>query len=132
MTPTIDLLCSHRSIRAFTDQPVSEAQREAIITAAQSASTSSFLQCSSIIRITDKALRDKLVTLTGDRPGSRMRLSSGSSALTLIATCRFAQMRSWSCRAVAAGLRRYRADGSECHGRSGIAGSGRRLYRRNP
>ncbi|WP_336998915.1 oxygen-insensitive NADPH nitroreductase [Pantoea agglomerans] len=65
MTPTIDLLCSHRSIRAFTDQPVSEAQREAIITAAQSASTSSFLQCSSIIRITDKALRDKLVTLTG-------------------------------------------------------------------
>ena len=80
MTPTIDLLCSHRSIRAFTDQPVSEAQREAIITAAQSASTSSFLQCSSIIRITDKAL---------------MRLSSGSSALTLIATCRFALMRSW-------------------------------------
>jgi len=43
MTPTIDLLRSHRSIRAFTDQPVSEEQREAIISAAQSASTSSFL-----------------------------------------------------------------------------------------
>ncbi|PZD66307.1 oxygen-insensitive NADPH nitroreductase [Pantoea ananatis] len=65
MTPTIDLLCSHRSIRSFKDQKVSAEQREAIIAAAQSASTSSFLQCSSIVRITDPALRDQLVTLTG-------------------------------------------------------------------
>lgn len=49
----------------FTDQKVSAEQREAIIAAAQSASTSSFLQCSSIVRITDPALRDQLVTLTG-------------------------------------------------------------------
>ncbi|WP_312241252.1 oxygen-insensitive NADPH nitroreductase [Pantoea sp.] len=68
MTPTIDLLRSHRSIRSFTDQMISEEQREAIIAAAQSASTSSFLQCSSIIRITDKAKRDKLVNLTGGQP----------------------------------------------------------------
>lgn len=65
MTPTIDLLCSHRSIRSFTDQKVSNEQRDAIIAAAQSASTSSFLQCSSIVRVTDPALRDQLVTLTG-------------------------------------------------------------------
>ncbi|QHM70430.1 oxygen-insensitive NADPH nitroreductase [Mixta intestinalis] len=65
MTPTIELLRTHRSIRSFTDQPISEEQREAIIAAAQSASTSSFLQCSSIIRITDKALREQLVTLSG-------------------------------------------------------------------
>lgn len=65
MTPTIDLLRSHRSIRSFTDRPIEKEQREAIIAAAQSASTSSFLQCSSIIRITDKAKRDKLVNLTG-------------------------------------------------------------------
>lgn len=65
MTPTIDLLCSHRSIRSFTDQKVSTEQRDAIIAAAQSASTSSFLQCSSIVRVTDPALRDELVTLTG-------------------------------------------------------------------
>ncbi|ADD76478.1 NfsA [Pantoea ananatis LMG 20103] len=44
---------------------MSAEQREAIIAAAQSASTSSFLQCSSIVRITDPALRDQLVTLTG-------------------------------------------------------------------
>ena len=65
MTPTIELLRTHRSIRAFTDQPISDEQREAIIAAAQSASTSSFLQCSSIIRITDKALREQLATLAG-------------------------------------------------------------------
>ncbi|ERK18462.1 MAG: oxygen-insensitive NADPH nitroreductase [Pantoea sp.] len=68
MTPTIDLLCSHRSIRAFTDQDIDQAQRDAIIAAAQAASTSSFLQCSSIIRITDRQKREQLVTLTGGQP----------------------------------------------------------------
>lgn len=33
MTPTIELICGHRSIRHFTDEPISEAQREAIINA---------------------------------------------------------------------------------------------------
>lgn len=65
MTPTIELLCAHRSIRHFTDAPVSQAQREAIISAAQSASSSSFLQCSSIIRITDPEMRQQFVALTG-------------------------------------------------------------------
>jgi len=65
MTPTIELLRAHRSIRSFTDQPLSDEQREAIIGTAQGASTSSFLQCSSIIRITDPALREKLVEYTG-------------------------------------------------------------------
>ena len=63
MTPTIELICGHRSIRHFTDEPISEAQREAIINSARATSSSSFLQCSSIIRITDKALREELVTL---------------------------------------------------------------------
>lgn len=65
MTPTIELICGNRSIRHFTDEPISEAQREAIINSARATSSSSFLQCSSIIRITDKALREELVTLTG-------------------------------------------------------------------
>lgn len=65
MTPTIDLLRAHRSIRHFTDEPISQAQREAIIASAQAASSSSFLQCSSIIRITDPAVREQFVTLTG-------------------------------------------------------------------
>ena len=65
MTPTIDLLTSHRSIRHFTDEPITEAQREAIINSARATSSSSFLQCSSIIRITDPTMREQLVTLTG-------------------------------------------------------------------
>ncbi|BED04665.1 hypothetical protein VEE77_28570 [Escherichia coli] len=60
MTPTIELICGHRSIRHFTDEPISDAQREAIINSARATSSSSFLQCSSIIRITDKALREEL------------------------------------------------------------------------
>lgn len=65
MTPTIELLRSHRSIRSFSDEKITAEQRAAIIDAAQSASTSSFLQCSSIIRISDRALRDALVKLSG-------------------------------------------------------------------
>ncbi|PIJ51280.1 nitroreductase A [Erwinia sp. OLTSP20] len=65
MTPTIALQRAHRSIRSFNDQPIAADQREAILAAAQSASSSSFLQCSSIIRITDPALREQLVRLSG-------------------------------------------------------------------
>lgn len=45
MTPTIELICGHRSIRHFTDEPISEAQREAIINA-RATSSSSF--CSAV------------------------------------------------------------------------------------
>lgn len=45
MTPTIELICGHRSIRHFTDEPISEAQREAIINSARATSSSSFLAC---------------------------------------------------------------------------------------
>lgn len=38
MTPTIELICGHRSIRHFTDEPISEAQREAIINSARACS----------------------------------------------------------------------------------------------
>ncbi|MBA8579393.1 nitroreductase NfsA [Escherichia fergusonii] len=65
MTPTIELLCQHRSIRHFTDKPITAEQREAIIKSAQCTSSSSFLQCTSIIRITDNSLREALVPLTG-------------------------------------------------------------------
>lgn len=43
MTPVIDLLRSHRSIRHFTQEPITDAQREAIIAGAQGTSSSSFL-----------------------------------------------------------------------------------------
>ncbi|HFR6480598.1 TPA: hypothetical protein ACHXMM_002795, partial [Shigella boydii] len=39
MTPTIELICGHRSIRHFTDEPISEAQCEAIINSARATSS---------------------------------------------------------------------------------------------
>lgn len=65
MTPTIDLIRSHRSIRRFRDEAITDAQREAILASAQAAASSSFLQCSSVIRVTDPELRERLVTLSG-------------------------------------------------------------------
>lgn len=65
MTPTIEVLLNHRSIRQFTDEPISDDQRHAIIASAQATSSSSFLQCTSIIRVTDKNMRAQLVELTG-------------------------------------------------------------------
>ncbi|MFU0885904.1 oxygen-insensitive NADPH nitroreductase [Kluyvera sichuanensis] len=65
MTPTIEVLLNHRSIRHFTGEPINDEQRSAIIASAQATSSSSFLQCSSIIRITDSAMREQLVKLTG-------------------------------------------------------------------
>ena len=86
MTPTIELICGHhRSIRHFTDEPISEAQREAIINSARATSSSSFLQCSSIIRITDKALREELVTLAKQAKTRSASVSSGCSVPTLTA-----------------------------------------------
>ncbi|MGL4667335.1 MAG: oxygen-insensitive NADPH nitroreductase [Saezia sp.] len=68
MVSTIDLLTQHRSVRAFTEQPLSQEQKEEIIRAGQSASSSCFLQCSTIIQITDQALRAKLAGLSGNQP----------------------------------------------------------------
>lgn len=68
MTPTIELLCRHRSIRHFTDAPVGPEMRQAIIAAAQATSSSSFLQCTSIIRVTEPELRAALVSLSGNQP----------------------------------------------------------------
>ncbi len=58
MTPTIELICGHRSIRHFTDEPISEAQREAIINSARATSSSSFLQCSSIALPTKRYVKN--------------------------------------------------------------------------
>lgn len=65
MTPTIEVLLNHRSIRQFTGEPITDDQRHAIIASAQATSSSSFLQCTSIIRVTDKNMRAQLVELTG-------------------------------------------------------------------
>jgi len=52
---TIDTLMQHRSVRAFTDQPLAPNTLELLIAAAQSASTSSNLQTWSVVAVQDSA-----------------------------------------------------------------------------
>ena len=65
MNEVINLLKNHRSIRKFKDQPLCREQVETIVSAAQSASTSSFIQAYSIIGISDENKKKQLAELAG-------------------------------------------------------------------
>lgn len=67
MTTTTELICAHRSIRKFTDRKLTATEIETLLDCARAASTSSFLQCTSIIRVTDPALREQLSQLSGQQ-----------------------------------------------------------------
>ncbi|MCD8547924.1 MAG: oxygen-insensitive NADPH nitroreductase [Aeromonadaceae bacterium] len=67
MKSVVELMCAHRSIRQFAEQPISPGQLEQILLAAQSASSSSFLQAVSVIRVKDMAKRHQLVRLCGEQ-----------------------------------------------------------------
>ncbi|TWT25790.1 oxygen-insensitive NADPH nitroreductase [Planomicrobium sp. CPCC 101110] len=68
MTDTVDLLHNHTSVRTYTSEPLTEAQREAIFKAANQTSSFSLLQAVSIIRITDPELRKKVMHLSANQP----------------------------------------------------------------
>ncbi|TFH70805.1 oxygen-insensitive NADPH nitroreductase [Gammaproteobacteria bacterium LSUCC0112] len=65
---TIDLLRSHRSIRKFSSQPVTDDALEQILLAGQSAATSSFLQGATVIRVRNPESRQKLAVYAGNQP----------------------------------------------------------------
>ena len=67
MASVIDLLKSHRSIRKFTDEKIPPDLLQALFEAGQAAATSSFLQGSTIVRVTDPANRSKLAELAGNQ-----------------------------------------------------------------
>ncbi|MDN3611153.1 oxygen-insensitive NADPH nitroreductase [Vibrio ostreicida] len=68
MTPAIETILSHRSIRKFTSQAIDSNQLETILASGLAASSSSMLQVVSIIRVTDKEKRRALAHLSGDQP----------------------------------------------------------------
>lgn len=68
MNPVIELLKSHRSIRKFTDEPIALELFEELVRAGQGAATSSFLQGSTIVRITDAGKRARIAELAGNQP----------------------------------------------------------------
>ncbi|OED35114.1 nitroreductase A [Chromatiales bacterium (ex Bugula neritina AB1)] len=65
MNPTIELLKSHRSIRKFTDQAVSTEQVREIVSAGQTAATSSNVQAVTVIQVNSSATRDSIAELAG-------------------------------------------------------------------
>ena len=67
MNSVIELLKSHRSIRKFTEQAIAPELFEELMIAGQAAATSSFLQGSTIIRVTDKDKRQAIATLAGNQ-----------------------------------------------------------------
>lgn len=67
MNPVIDTILSHRSIRAFTQEPISATQLETIIASGIAASSSSLLQVISVIRVTDSSMREQLAKLAGNQ-----------------------------------------------------------------
>ena len=67
MNTTIAQIKAHKSIRAYTDQPITAEQLDEILAAAQQAPSSSFLQAASIIRITDKTLRAQIMQLSAEQ-----------------------------------------------------------------
>lgn len=68
MNSTIETMLAHRSIRKFTAQPIQPEVLHTLIQAGLAASSSSFLQTTSIIRVTDKSKREKLAELAGGQP----------------------------------------------------------------
>ena len=68
MNPVIDLLRSHCSIRRFKDQALEEGVLDQLILAGQAASTSSYIQATSVVRVTDEVARQTLVELAGNQP----------------------------------------------------------------
>lgn len=58
--PTLDVILGHRSIRSFTDEPVSEDAITTILEAVRQAATWAFYQHRTIIRVTDPAVRAEI------------------------------------------------------------------------
>lgn len=68
LTPTIELQLRHRSVRSFLPDPVTDAELELIVAAAQSASQSSNLQLWSVVAVRDADRKRRLSEANGGRP----------------------------------------------------------------
>ncbi len=66
-TPTIKTIHKHASVRRYKDEPVARHLVEEIVVAGQRASTSSNMQCYSVIVVEDRDRRHKLAQLCGNQ-----------------------------------------------------------------
>ena len=68
MTPTIQELFDRKSVRAFTDQPISAEDKQLILQAAAQAPTAGNQQMYTILDITDQKLKDQLAESCDHQP----------------------------------------------------------------
>jgi nitroreductase len=64
---TLDVLFSHRSVRAYLSDPLPEGTLEILVTAAQSAASSSNLQAWSVVAVEDKDRKARLAALANNQ-----------------------------------------------------------------
>jgi nitroreductase len=67
INPVLETLLSHRSVRAFTKQPLPPGTLEWLVAAAQSAASSSNLQTWSVVAVEDPARRARIAGLVGNQ-----------------------------------------------------------------
>jgi len=65
MNDVIELLQSHRSIRKFDDRPIDQETINTIIASGQAAATSSNVQATTVIQVSDPQVREKLAAAAG-------------------------------------------------------------------
>ncbi len=68
MNETLDLLCKRKSVRAYSDQPVTEEEKDLILQAAFRAPTAGNMMLYSIIDVEDQALKDRLAETCDHQP----------------------------------------------------------------
>jgi FMN reductase (NADPH) len=66
-TPLMEAMRRHRSIRRYRPDPLPAGMLDAIISCAQMASTSAYLQQYSVVAVEDKSRKDRLAGLCGDQ-----------------------------------------------------------------
>lgn len=64
---TLDTMLTHRSVRAFRDEPLPDGLLESLVAAAQSASTSSNLQAWSVVAVSDRERKARLAKLAAEQ-----------------------------------------------------------------
>ena len=65
--PTLDLIHAHGSVRNYKPDPIPDSILEAIVAAAQRTSTSSNMQCYSVVAVTDASKREQLMKACGNQ-----------------------------------------------------------------
>jgi nitroreductase len=60
-------MCEHSSVRSYTAEPVDQTLLKDIIRCGQAASSSSFIQACSVIRVTDSAQREMIAQAAGNQ-----------------------------------------------------------------